>query len=93
MEVTRHVLGSLKFDEGWALRPKAGATLGSNTVNLYLEHIKRWYQNGNKDKGKKISGVQMQLALELRYPDRYDIPAGQHIKNAIIALNLAKRKR
>lgn len=51
--VGQDAVGKLKFEEGWALRQKAGRTLGSNTVNLYIVDIKRWYQNGNRDKGKK----------------------------------------
>lgn len=39
-----------------------------------------------------MSVAQMQSALELKYPERYDIPTEQRITNAINALSQSKRK-
>lgn len=92
MVVCANDLGGFKFDEGWSVRPKIGTHFGSITVQNHMKDITSWYEIGNSDKGKKMSGAQMQSALELKYPERYDITTEQHIKNAINVLNQSKRK-
>lgn len=93
ISVEEDVLGDLKFDIGWARRPKQGETLGKNTADRFMTDIVKWFLQGNVDKGKKMSGAQMKSALELKYPTRYDLPTEQHVTNAINALNVASKKK
>lgn len=87
------VLAGISFEEGWAVRPKHGGTIGENTVQNYLTDNGRCYELGNRERGKKMSGAQMRSTLELKYSRLYDIPTEQHITNATNSLNQAKTKR
>lgn len=93
MKVDEDVLQKLDFKSGWARRPKQGESLGRNTVHIFIEDIERWFEEGNGDKGKKMSGAQTKAALELKYPLRYDLPTEQHVTNAINALTAANKRK
>lgn len=59
---------------------------------MFMGDIEKWFEDGNHDKGKKISGAQIKGALNLKYPGRYDLPTEQHVTNAISALSTGRRK-
>lgn len=58
----------------------------------YFTDIGRWYEMGSRERGKKMNGAQMHLALELKCSDWYEILTEQHITNASSSLNQVKRK-
>lgn len=52
-----------------------------------MKDIRNWYELGNRKKGNKMRGAQIQSVFEPKYPDRYNIPTEYYITNAINSLN------
>ena len=56
---------NIYFERGWARRPKHGKTKGHNYMNDdHKEMIKGYFEEGNKDKGKKKSAALMIEAMK-----------------------------
>lgn len=79
--VSTHIRRTQLFSEFWAVRPGKGSKLGKNYVQPYKEHIKKWVEDGEKDKSKRLCAVRVQEQLRVMFPTRYDIPATHHIHN------------
>lgn len=68
-----------RFKNGWAHPPTYGKKLGNNTVNRFKFELKEFFDAGQLDKGRQMSASRMRDALELRYPNCYDIPSDQAV--------------
>ncbi len=89
---TDDVVLNRKITQGWATRPGSGKVLGTNTTNRYVNLIKRWFEEGYKDKTKRRSPAMMLRMLTAMFPTHYDLPTEQHLKNKVNALLRAQKK-
>ncbi len=89
---TDDVVLNRKLLQGWATRPVSGKVLGANTTEKYLGLIKRWFEEGYNDKTKRRSPAMMLRMLTAMFPNNYDLPTEQHLKNRINSLLRAQRK-
>lgn len=71
---------------GWGNRPVQGETLGAYTVAIYQDKLMDWFEDGNKEGGRKMSSSRMIERFKQLYPGRYDIPGEQNVIRYIISL-------
>ena len=82
-----------EFEEGWARRTRHGASLGKKTVKNFKDTIRKWYDNGNVDPGKRMSAAMMRNALYALHPNRYDLPCEYQINSVISQFSVADKKK
>jgi hypothetical protein len=75
---------------GWAFRKGGEVVYGVKYIGPFKDEMKLMYDNGNKNKGEKMSPRQMWRAILRSYPERYDLPSEPEIQAYIGALGTAK---
>ena len=63
-----------EFEEGWARRTRHGASLGKKTVKNFKDTIRKWYDHGNVDPGKRMYAAMMRNALYALHPNLMIFP-------------------
>ena len=91
------------FNRGWAVRPKHGKTKGHVYINTdHKDMIKKFFEDGEKDKGMKMSAALMLEAmisnLDMIHTDghphpKHYLPSISGITVVINQLSMSKKKR
>ena len=81
----------VSFGTGWARRPKNGQMYGKKYIERYRDEIIRMFQRGAEDSSEKCSAPIMWEHLVMKFPDRYDIPSEQEIRQEIGRLYKLKK--
>lgn len=71
---------------------KVGDSLGENTVHEFKEQIRKWFNIGSAEPGKKMSAARMLRQLESMNPYRYDLPTENQIQQVVTKLSGDEKK-
>lgn len=94
--VSNHIRKTLHFAEYWEIRPGKGSTLGKNYIYPFRDEIRKYVEDGAKNRRKSFCASRIQEQLSVIHRHRYDIPSMHYIQsymNTIIEkLRAAERK-
>ncbi|KAJ8566316.1 hypothetical protein ON010_g6810 [Phytophthora cinnamomi] len=70
----------LELNPGWAKRPPKGSMYGANYTSAYKHDIDELFQRGVTDSLMKYGPGKMLEELQIRYPDRFNMPSIDQMK-------------
>jgi hypothetical protein len=76
---------------GWARRPKQGKMYGAKYIKLYQADIKVFFEEGVKEKSRKMGAAAMLQALKEKYSDACQLPSEIEIRHEISKLLQAQK--
>jgi hypothetical protein len=74
------------FPPGWAIRLKKGEMYGAKYVTIFRDEIRDMFSRGEYNKAYKIGPGRILKSLRARYPDRFDLPTENEIRQEISKL-------
>ena len=77
----------VSFSPGWARRSKHERLYGRKHIEKYRTDVAEMFRKGANVSSEKVSAPAMWEALLLKYPERYDLPSEQEIRQEISRLS------
>ncbi|EGZ21368.1 hypothetical protein PHYSODRAFT_299118 [Phytophthora sojae] len=74
---------SHEFPAGWAVRPQKGSMYGAKYIGPFRAEIQELFCRGKVSSAERKGPGGMLEVLRLRYPDRFDLPSENEIRQEI----------
>lgn len=80
------------FQAGWARVPKQGHMYGRKYIKPFKPEIENMFEEGVRDKSKRLGPARMLQQLRIKHPGRLDLPAESEIRQLISTLTAKGKK-
>lgn len=76
------------FNSGWVVRPKRGSLYGKRYIESFRDDIKSLFMEGERSAASKMGPGRMLEMLRIKYPERYDLPTENEVRQEITKLKI-----